>query len=245
MVGMSDCIILDCEYSVVAWAIATEYTCTARVIFVGDAREVSDVTENHMEGRNNSDVKGLLIYNQNITFTPRNIHLFFPNVVAFSLFNNTIEEITPVALGGLHKLRYFNFLYNHLQVVESDLFDESPLLEWIDFGYNPIRHVAHNVFKHLNLLENLNFTLTTCISQSAVGSDDVELLKFQLIVACPATFEMTETKIVNGIELHNQINRQINDAINPLTKMLLEIEENQKALEHRVDILEGGGNDDN
>ncbi|KAG4073255.1 hypothetical protein HA402_008601 [Bradysia odoriphaga] len=62
-----------------------------------------------------SDVKAALIYNQNLKFAPRNIQKFFKHLEAFSLFNNSIEEVTRECLDGLEQLRYFNFLYNNVE----------------------------------------------------------------------------------------------------------------------------------
>lgn len=245
MVTICNGIILDCEYSFKDnWNIANIYTCTARIISVGDYRNVSDVTFNHLDDLTNADVKGLIFENQILDFAPFNIHSFFPNLESFDLSSGLVDELTSDHLTGLKELQQFRFENNTLRIIESNLFNENPLLTWISFDGNPVRHVGHNVFDELELLHSLSLSGNddACTNQTASNSrTDVDLLLFQLIVKCPPTFEMTENKIVNGLPLQEKIDQQIalKVDLDPITATLLQIEENLRELELRVEELEG------
>lgn len=243
MLTISSGLIIDCDYSIVTnWNIPTIYTCTARVIFVGDSQNVSDVSFNHMDGKDNSDVKGIIFKNQVLNFAPANIESFFPNLESYDLSASIVEELRSEHLRGLSRLKEFRFDKNNLRIIESNLFRENPLLTWISFEDNPVRHVGHRVFDELQLLHTLSFHghEDACTNQSVSDNrTDVDLLLFQLIVNCPPTFEMTQTRIVNGVQLQTQIDKQITDRLDPITMLLLQIEENQRLLAQRVDVLEG------
>lgn len=133
-----------------------------------------------------------------------------------------------------------------VQVIESDLFTESPTWIAISFNRNLVRHVGHGAFDNLPNLTHLHFTDTTCINQVTTTLTAAELIKFRFIVNCPPTFEMTETKIIQGNQLQGQTEHQIEDHLNPLNTTVLahhaEIQSllnEVQLLRRRVDMLEG------
>lgn len=234
----SNGILLDCVYTDSdIGVIGNLYTCTAGILSSPGNRDVSDVTHNHNGGRNNSDVKALII-NEDIDFTPRNIHSFFPNLAAFIINNRNTAELTRESLKGLTSLRHFDFGINLLRVIEEDLFVENPLLQWIYFGSNPIRHVGFNVFDDLPNVNTLDMANTTCINLVAISPPDLDNLKFRILVQCPPTFEMLEARLVSGSVLQNIITAHIEEEVDPIRDMLIEMEEEQRSLLARVEVLE-------
>lgn len=238
----SNGVLLDCVYSDrIVGVIGNLYTCTAGILPSDGGRNVSDVTHRHLVGRDNDDVQALFI-DESIAFTPRNIHSFFPNLVAFTIYNKNTAELTRESLKGLNDLRLFEFSYNSLRIVEPDLFIENPKIEWIHFGNNPIRHVGFNVFDNLQNLKSLYLDNTACIDELAINPVDLDILKFRILVNCPPTFEMLETKLVSGSILQNIITAHIEDEIDPIRDLLHEIEAEQISLLARVEILEENSN---
>ena len=60
-------IILDCSYSMQsARRLYNMYTCTGKIIFVGDLKTVSDVSHNHMANQSNSNVLNKKIWDKKI-----------------------------------------------------------------------------------------------------------------------------------------------------------------------------------
>ncbi|XP_037029924.1 leucine-rich repeat-containing G-protein coupled receptor 5-like [Bradysia coprophila] len=237
--GLSNGIFLECDYALRSvGTIGNVYSCLARIHPSPGEKNVSDVSHNHLDGRVDADVESLIL-NDNIAFTPFNIQNFFPNLVAIDINGKGTLELTRESLKGLQSLRYFSFSRNQLQIIEPNLFIENPRIEWIYFDGNPIRHVAFNVFDHLEELRVLYMIETTCINEGAnTDKNAVDLLKFRILVNCPPTFEMLEEKIVRSSLLQIIIAAQIDREIDPINEALEEIVEEQRLLIERVEALE-------
>lgn len=226
LLGSSTGVILQCNYTLSGSA----YPCQAQVIFVGDSRAVTEVSHNHLAGKNNSDVTQLHIINQVVGFIPNNVSEFFPNLDYFDVFNTAVAEITRDSLKGLHRLRIFYADWNRIKSIGSDLFADNLELQEISFYSNPIKHVAHRVFDHLTQLKHLNFAHTACINSDASGRTATVQLILKLPISCPPTFEMIETQIVNGEMLEEKFIVARN-----------ETDQQIRVLIQRLELLEGSG----
>jgi Leucine rich repeat len=239
----TESLILDCTYSVRnLWRINSLYTCTARVVFVGDPRYVTEVSINHMAGRNHSNVVGLLIENQPMGFIPGNISNFFPNLEAMSINNCGLQELTSEAINGLSNLRQLHLNPNQITEIGNNLFEGNPRLRFITFSRNPIRHIAHNVFDHLTELETLDMLTATCINANNGNRNAVLTFLFRLSVSCPPTFDMiferTESKLLQGVDITHIIDNQVSERINPLTWKVFEMDQKLTMIDQRVSQLE-------
>lgn len=106
LVVTTNSLILDCTYSAInVWMVNNAYTCTARVIFVGNPQLITDVSTNHMAGRNNSDVKGVRIRSQPIEFIPFGLSNFFPNLESIDMAFSTVRTVSKNAFKGLKKIK--------------------------------------------------------------------------------------------------------------------------------------------
>ncbi|KAJ6639147.1 hypothetical protein Bhyg_11887, partial [Pseudolycoriella hygida] len=241
-------VILDCDYRMLPHgAYGSLYTCTAGILPSFGNRSITDVSHNHLDDRDNDDVKALVIA-QMIPFTPLNIHVFFPNLISFAMYNTNTSELTSESLKGLEDLKLFDFgledlkLFdfgmNTITTIERDLFAANPSLESVSFERNPLMHVAPKVFD-LPSLHTLNIRSTTCIDDLANNDRAaVDSLKFRVIVKCPPTFEMLEEAIINGDQLRNIVKAQVENEVDPIRDILKEIEIEQNLLAERVEALE-------
>lgn len=234
----SNAIYLDCDYSIRnVSGFTNAYTCIAGFRPSSGNRDVLDVSQNHIEGYNNSDVTALII-NESIAFAPHNVYRFFPNLVLYTIFNKNTSELARESLAGLKSLIGFDFGLNNLRIIEEDLFIDNPVINWIYFDNNPIQHVAFNVFDRPQL-NYLYLNDTICID--GFSRDDpvtLDILKFRITVNCPPTFEMLERRIINGNLLQNIIALRIESEVEPMRTKLHEIEEEQRLLIQRVEDLE-------
>lgn len=166
LVSLNRALNLDCTYSFkISWNLDNHYTCTDRAVFVGDSRNVTQVSTKHLPGFTNSDVQFLQIRDQSLRLPPRDFYLFFPNLVALDLDRDELEEISNDVPKGMPKLKEFQVHYNsRLQVLENDLFKHNPKLTYISVDRNQIRHVGHNIFDHLYKLVYIWSTVNTCNS---------------------------------------------------------------------------------
>lgn len=237
---VSNSIILDCTYQIqTLWNIQNIYVCTARVIVVGDLRNVTDVSQNHMTGRTNDDVKGISIRGQTLRFVPRNIDAFFPNIESLFVQQSQIQELFSKDLKNLPNLREVNMDGNLIEVISADLFEENQNITGISFSLNPMKHIDYKAFEKLPNLTTLFFSNSLCISHQA-WNNRAEVLRmiFLLLVNCPPSFEMTERRLVNGVELQKSVDVQVADRINPLTWNVFEMDQKLDNHEERIAKLE-------
>lgn len=222
-----------------SWKLAHLYTCTAKVIFVGDRQIVSDVSHNHAAGRNSSDVQAVIIRNKDMKFIPRDLYKFFPNLRSIDMFNSDVAEATREDFKNLSMLTEINLRGNNIRTLQSDVFVENLELQSLNFISNPMRHIDHKVFDPLLKLTSLHFEFAPCLSQGfANNRANVELLIFRLFISCPPTFEMTEARILNGTELRTKTDKMILSRVTPLAIDMREINRKIADIEKRLDQCE-------
>lgn len=221
---------LECSYVTrTVWTDSNAYTCNARVINVGDLRSVSDVSRNHLAGKNHYSVNGILFSNQGIRVLPTNIDVFFENIETIQV-TISLEEISQDDLSKFPKLKELHLNSNKIQVIDSNLFAGNPLMTSISFISNPIRNVAPEVFDRLSNLINLRFDGVTCHSQAAFNRNDVSKLIAVIAVKCPATFEMNfeifKARVMNELSSErNSDNQRFSKLNEEIHNLKLEIQE--------------------
>src|SRR5690349_17859516 len=80
-IKISQGVIFDCDFNFYGEfpVLGYVYTCRPNVIASESGLFLEDVRGNHLEGMSNRDVECLWIYQQNLTFIPKDIEKFFPN----------------------------------------------------------------------------------------------------------------------------------------------------------------------
>lgn len=237
----ANAITINCRYSISDWwTLSDVYTCYGTVIFQDDHRIITDVTQNHLDGKNGSDVQRLVVYFQPVEFIPENIADFFPNIEAIQINFGALREISREALIDLRALRQLDFFENNIRTLENGAFDGNPLLAAVNIDYNPIRNVNHAVFDNVPELTSLHIHGATCINQMVnENRQEVENMIFRLSVQCPPTFQMLQSEILKGYDFQRKIDLQIVDRMNPLNYHILELEEMLKQHDARIKELEG------
>lgn len=175
------------------------YTCTARIISVGDPRIVTDVIGTHLAGYNYLNVSGMLIENQVLSLAPLNIPTFLPNIELYRILNAQTEEIQPRDIAGFKRLRFYMVNTSQSLIsVPPNMFANHPQLEGIAVNQNRMQHVAYNVFDNLNQLHSL-WIGSTCIDYG-VNRNRASILTnlFNIYRSCPPTLQM----------LNEQLNRR-------------------------------------
>ncbi|CRL03192.1 CLUMA_CG016786, isoform A [Clunio marinus] len=221
------------------WQVTFIYTCTGRIDFIGDPKNVSNVSQNHIEGRNNIDVLGIFVENQTLGFLPRNIDNFFPNLESLVFRHTRIENLFPSDLRVFPNLIQIDLRGNFIRQLDFHFFKNNLRLSAISFNCNPLNHIGHGVFDVLDELTSL-WTPGTCNpllivnnrTQVVSGIRDFPRL-------CPPTFEMIEREILTGKSFERAVDERIADRINPLTMQVFQLRQELIQLEHRIAVLEG------
>lgn len=190
-------LILDCTYSVRQFWIADPlYTCTARLIALGDPRNVTDVAGTHLPGYSNINVLSIVFENQVMGLAPRNIHAFFPNLQFYRLSNTQTENIEPGDINRFAALRYYMAQYiPQLTSIGPNMFANNTQLEGIAINVNEIQNIAYNVFDSLNNLSSLHIG-SKCIVFGVDRNRPAVLSNlFNIHRSCPPTLQMLNQQL--------------------------------------------------
>lgn len=217
------------------WRMTNLYTCTGRVLLLGDREIITDVTQNHIQGLNDSHVQSLSIQDPTLGFIPFGISEFFMNLESLDMYSSNVAMVSSQHFKGLHNLKQLRFNDNRVRIIDSNLFIDNPLMIAISFANNPIRHIGPNVFDAAPGITSLRFDGSSCWSKAVENSrENVTDLIYELNVYCPPSFNQLEAKILSG----NEFNRLIEASIDPVLRALIEAEGRIAYLESRVGALE-------
>lgn len=212
------------------------YTCTARVFRVGAIYNITEASQHHLQQKTDVHVTGLDASNQPLKKIPHNIEDFFPNIESLDFRTSQIETVEPEIFDGLKKLKQVHIAYNMIEAIPADIFINNPLLIGFAVHDNPLKHVAHNVFDSLLQLDGLYVSgLNSCLNDNVDGDrSKIINLIFRILVHCPPTYSMMESKLIKGAMLQKSVDKQIADRLNPLVLTQFEMGEKIKDLEQRL-----------
>lgn len=234
--SVSSAFILNCSYSMLSvWTQPSKYFCSAQVIDDGD-RYVTYVSQNHLLGRSNDDVEGLLIGSDtSMKRLALGIEKFFQNLEVMEIVDGAVVEVAPEALIGLPKLRQISLVNNLLKTIDSRLFEHNPLLKAISFARNPIAHVGFNAFDNLTELTTFAFYDTVCTELYYDDRAVVETAIFNIKVYCPPTFDMIEADLLRSSNFQQQMSQRVMDRTDPMSEKVTEIEKSLIKLYVHID----------
>jgi hypothetical protein len=139
-------LILDCIYvDRLFWFIPMAYSCVGRLLEIGDPRKIVAATQNHLPGRNDSDVKALNFYRIPVKLLPTHLVKFLPNLEGYECNIGGLTELSIENFQDLPNLRSVWIPFNSFSEV-SDVFRLNRKLEGINFNANSIRHVSAQAF---------------------------------------------------------------------------------------------------
>ncbi len=241
---VTNAIALYCSFQTIFTDIGNFYDCTATILIeTGDIEEVTTIYGTHETGKENEDVTSLTITSQNMGFFPKNIDEFFPNILSIELYNNSISSVSNAhliqfphlwyvglsrnrisvldsnLLSGLDSLKRVNLAVNEITSIESNLFAGLNTGTGIDLSNNTIRHVGHDLI----LPGNIEIVLRSNICVDAyfhTGRDDIEEIKFDLLIKCPPSISLIESSLENRPNF-------IKDLINRIAALEAIIENNK------------------
>jgi hypothetical protein len=137
-----------------------------------ERKSIEAVTGTHLEGKSDNDVNAVIFSKCNsMDFIPKNIHEFFPNIIALGLSEFCkIETLNGDELRNYVNLEWFGMMINPLKRIPGNFFEFNPKIRTIDFTANRIAHVGPNLLNHLDNLTTAKFLANVCISKSASES---------------------------------------------------------------------------
>lgn len=160
------------------------YSCYGEIAENGrNYDHVTGIFGYHLTDKDNYQVEVLLMERQQLTFFPRDIETFFPNVKIIDLSVNSISTVQNLHLKPFPDLERLSLAHNQICELESSLFNGLPKLKVINFIFNNIIHVGYDI--HLPAQGYLYFFDNHCIDKSAWTTSSIIELKLALRELCP------------------------------------------------------------
>jgi hypothetical protein len=160
------------------------YSCEFNV--TEDASDLlTAVSGTHLPGKTNSMTEGVSAPSAvNLTFIPRNLASFFPNIKVLYWAAPQFSSISSDDL-KFPLLEYFVCANNQLTSIDGNLFEFSRNLRAISFYNTKLQHVGHNLLVNLPQLQQAWFQHNTCISTYTEDQQGIKNLDRNLPIFCP------------------------------------------------------------
>ena len=145
-----------------------------------------------MEDSNN-DVITLRITDQVVRFIPTGFYQHFPFLTVLKIWSSELILIRQEDIRDMKYLTDLSLSDNHIEVLDSNLFEFNTPLIKVDFSRNRIKFVGSNLLSPLKNLLFADFYHNDCISEGARYSFNrfKEVLKHK----CPPTSEMMTNEV--------------------------------------------------
>ncbi|XP_037035852.1 uncharacterized protein LOC119074020 [Bradysia coprophila] len=198
---------LTCRYKTETnwWAIDNVYFCDLK--YDVETLKPNDVITTlhgfHLDDKSNADVVGFRASNKQLEYFPKGLPNYFDagKMEFIAVWETGLKEIHQSDLSPFSKLRILSLWANDFEVIERDLFEFNPHLEYIGLGKNKIKFIDGNVFGHLNALHTLHIDDNKCISRQVAGDREAVLNLFREIQEKCSGSNDTATGGASNVEL--------------------------------------------
>lgn len=177
-------IVLNCRFKNKEYG----YACEAEDMGITSKsdRFVTEARGKHLEGKTDCDVKYFIAY-ATVNYFPKNLEVIFPSMESIYISEGHIKEITSDDIKPFgERLKNLWFAKHEIQVLDGDLFDYTPNIEWASFYWGGVRHVDKGLFGKLKKLKILKFSYEKCLDESgyADSSSSIKSLISRLESKC-------------------------------------------------------------
>lgn len=119
-----------------------------------------------------------------LTYIPKGIKHFWPNVIALAFHVCAFESITYESLHGFEKLQSLTFIKTPLHFLPANLFKLTPLLQDFFAQSNQIKIVEEHIFQLVPLLRYVDLSNNVCINDYALTREEIPALERELRRSC-------------------------------------------------------------
>lgn len=138
------------------------YTCMLSSVSITsfDNRTIQPFVGVHHNGKSDGDVEAVWISDSIVEFFPQGLSRMFPQLIAMSIFNCGLKQITRDDLRGLKSLQAIYLNSNKLTTLPNDLFADMPNLKRIIFYNNKLKYITSELLEPIkdNELSLVNFS---------------------------------------------------------------------------------------
>ena len=218
----------------------------------------------HKANKNDTDVKGIRIFNTNTKYIPTNLGSLF-NLTALRMVRTQLVEIKAEDFQGMQDLEDISFWNNKLSSVPLDAFTTLTKLRYIYLNANQIEELPNGIFKNnleleeIHLLNNRIICLGTelfndlenlyyvdlegniCVNKRYNGATEINQLKEDIKMKCmnpneiPATTTTTTTTTPRTTTTSTtQTPTTTSTTQNPMADKFIEMQEQNAKLEKEL-----------
>lgn len=117
---------------------------------------VTSVTGQHQYGKSHADVVCVYSENKNLNCFLKNLEKFFENLDTINFSGENISKLTRSDLQPFgNQLKRLWLGRNNIEVIPTDLFEDTKNLEFVYLTSNPIKHVGRGALSNLQKLHTL------------------------------------------------------------------------------------------
>jgi len=218
------------------------YHCEAKNVLNIKSREnavIESETGNHTAEKSNDNVLGWRVNGKNIEYFPQGLDKIFKNLMAISVWNGRIKEISQIDLKSYPNLEIIDLYENNIEHLEDELFKYNAKLKVITFSKNNIFHIYGNIFENLMDLELLSLVECSCVNVKVNTRETFAKEIIKLSVGKCHNSDYTQA-IEKFEDLENEINELTFENLQPFKKKLriFEDEVNNSTLTKSLTIQE-------
>lgn len=217
----SHSVTIECEFILFqSWPLPMNgsYTCSVKTIVSSKENVLTQVSQNHMQGKSDKDVEILQIVGKTLMFLPQKMENFFPNLKGLYIFRTSLKTIERENLTPFPNLIFIYVGATSVETIEWDLFLDNPKIEYISFSESPIKSIGPTFLDPLSNLKEVHFSKCVCITKFIADPCKIDEMKEALIKNCPPTIEMFKKMIARILELEKQSKNDVVRALESKNK---------------------------
>lgn len=189
-VALTQAITFDCMFNVYNGAvIGNQYGCLVHSLMYRaseDLQFLTNVTGNHLSGRSSTDVRRLIVNDQDILKRiPGQINDFFPIILSLELNNGNLEVLLAEDLKQFPNLIVLDIQRQKVKTLDGDSFSNTLWLQMINFNGNLLKNVGIGLLQGLSALNVASFQGNVCIDAQARNANEIPELNRKLLELCP------------------------------------------------------------
>lgn len=178
-----ECVFRDAAFGVHA---ENKYACNGAITNAENPGTVTNITGDHLQGRNHSDVRGFLMRGDiHLSMIPGGIENFLPNINAISWTNGSLSSIDSFTFKAFPNMDIITLNENKIVSLESGLFFYTRRIRQFGLSFNLLENVAHNLMTSATYLYSVGMYQNPCISVFASNIIEVQALGTRLPITCP------------------------------------------------------------
>jgi Leucine-rich repeat (LRR) protein len=142
---------IKCEYKTLKWADDKErYSCFVTTASITNPNiSIKAFIGNHVTGKTNEDVEGILFQNTKVEYFPRGLHLFFPHLKCLKIINCGLKKIFRRDLNGFENLVELDLDNNQISTLPRNLLVNMKQLKIFIVRNNKLEFVSSQMLQPL------------------------------------------------------------------------------------------------